>query len=56
MKWIFGYLRGTSELCLCFGKGKPVLKGYTDADMVDDLDDMKSTFGYLFTFVRGAIS
>ena len=34
VKWIFKYLRGTSKLCLCFGKGKPVLKGYTYADIV----------------------
>ena len=56
VKWIFRYLRGTSKLCLCFGKGKPVLEGYTDADMAGDLDRRKSTSGYLFTFVGGAIS
>ena len=56
VKWIFRYLRGTSKLCLCFGKGKPVLKGYTDANMAGDLDGRKSTSGYLFTFVGGAIS
>ena len=56
VKWIFKYLRGTSKLCLSFGKGKPVLEGYTDADMADDLDGRKYTSGYLFTFVRGAIS
>ena len=56
MKWIFGYLRGTSKLCLCFGKGKPILEGYTDADMASDLDGRKSTSGYLFTFVGGAIT
>ena len=56
VKWIFKYMRGTSKLCLSFGKGKPVLEGYTDADMVGDLDGRKSTSGYLFTFVGGAIS
>ena len=56
MKWIFGYLRGTSKLCLCFGKGKPILEGYTDADKASDLDGRKSTSGYLFTFVGGAIT
>ena len=56
MKWIFRYLRGTSDLCLCFGSPKPVLEGFTDADSAGDLDCWLSTFGYLFTFVGGAIS
>ena len=55
MKWIFKYLRRTSKFCLCFGKGKPVLKGYTNADIAGDLDGRKSISGYLFTFVEGAI-
>ena len=32
------------------------MKGYTDADMEGDLDNRKSTTGYLFTFSGGAIS
>ena len=56
VKWIFRYLRRTSKLCLCFGKGKPVLEGCTDADIAGDLDSKKSTSSYLFTFVGGAIS
>ena len=56
VKWIFKYLRGTSKLCLSFGKGKPVLEGYTNADMASDLDGRKSTSGYLFTFAWGVIS
>uniref|UniRef100_A0A2N9GFS8 Integrase catalytic domain-containing protein n=1 Tax=Fagus sylvatica TaxID=28930 RepID=A0A2N9GFS8_FAGSY len=35
---------------------KPVLEGYTDADMAGDLDGRKSTSGFLFTFARGAVS
>ena len=56
MKWIFRYLRGTSKLSLCYGSGKPLLEGYTDADMAGDLDNRKSTSGYVFTFSGGAIS
>ena len=56
VKWIFRYLRGTSKLYLCFGKGKPVLEDYIDADKVGDLKGRKSTSYYLFTFVGGAIS
>ncbi|KAL9268540.1 Retrovirus-related Pol polyprotein from transposon TNT 1-94-like protein, partial [Drosera capensis] len=43
VKWILRYLKGTSKLCLSFGKGEPVLEGYTDADMAGDLDHRKST-------------
>ena len=56
VKWIFRYLRGTSKLSLCYGGGKPILESYTDADMAGDLDNRKSTSGYVFTFSGGAIS
>lgn len=56
VKWILRYLRGTTKRCLCFGKGKPVLEGYTDADMTGDVDSRKSTSGYLTTFAGGAVS
>lgn len=46
VKWIFRYLRGTSKMCL---RGDlPVLEGFTDSDMAGDLDQRKSTSGYLF--------
>ena len=32
------------------------MEGYTNADIAGDLDNRKSTFGYLFTFVGGAVS
>ncbi|PKI76596.1 hypothetical protein CRG98_002905 [Punica granatum] len=56
VKWILRYLRGTSKVCLHFGTGKPELVGYTDADMVGDIDSRKFTSGYLMTFAGGAIS
>ena len=56
MKWIFRYLRGSSKICLYFGDDKPVLVGYTDADMVGDVDSRKSTSSYLITFAGGAVS
>ncbi|KAF3649967.1 Short-chain dehydrogenase TIC 32, chloroplastic [Capsicum annuum] len=34
----------------------PILKGYTNADMTDDLDNKRSTTKFLFTFSRRAIS
>lgn len=54
VKWILRYLRGTSKLNLCFGIGKAVLDGYTDSDMAGNLDDRKSTSGYLMTFAGGS--
>ena len=50
------YLRGTSNLKLTFGSGKPVLVGYTNSDMARDVDNRKSTSGYLITFSGGVVS
>ena len=50
VKWILRYLRGTSKLSLCYGAGKLNLVGYTDSDMVRDIDSRKRTCGYLITF------
>jgi len=33
VKWILRYLKSTSGVFLCFGSGKHVLNGYTNADM-----------------------
>ncbi|KAL6195864.1 hypothetical protein ACLB2K_031481 [Fragaria x ananassa] len=56
VKWILKYLRGTSKLCLSFGGSGSILEGFTDADLAGDLDNIKSTSGYLFTFCEGAVS
>ena len=55
VKRILRYLRGTTRDCLYFEGSDPILKGYTNADMAGDLDNRKSTTGYLFTFSGGAI-
>ena len=54
IKWILRYLRGTTRDCLCFKGSDPILKGYTNADMAGDLDNRKSTTGYLFIFSGGS--
>lgn len=41
-------------MCLCFRGSEPILKGYTNEDMADDLDGRKSTSGYVFTFIGGS--
>ena len=56
VKWILKYLRGTSKTCLCFRTNKHVLVGCTNADMAGDVDSKKSTYGYLITFLGGAVS
>lgn len=45
-----------SDLKLGFGSGKPMLVGYTNADMVGDVDSRKFTFDYLITFLGGVVS
>ena len=56
VKWILRYLNGTSHYCLCFGHDETVLEGFTDADMVGDMDTRKSTTGYLYTFAGATVS
>ena len=36
VKWILRYLKGTSNMCIRFGSGKPQLDGFTDLDMSVD--------------------
>ena len=38
IKWILRYLEDTSNYALCFGGNKVQLQGYTDSDLVKDLD------------------
>ncbi|GAA0158150.1 transmembrane signal receptor [Lithospermum erythrorhizon] len=56
VKWILKYLRGTSNICICYGGQDANLRCYTDSDMAGDIDTKRSTSGYLFTFVGRAIS
>ena len=54
VKQIFKYLRGTSDYGLCY-QGRPGLermldiRGFFDADMAGDLDQRRSTSGYVFS-------
>ena len=53
MKWILKYLKGTSDMELCFGSGKRDIVCYTDSGLGGNLDNSKSTFVYLITFGGG---
>ena len=49
VKWIFNYPRGTTDYGLVFGRGKgdSLVVGYVDSDYISDLDDRRSTIGYI---------
>eukprot|EP00253_Pinus_taeda_P027226 PITA_27226 len=61
VKRVFRYLRGTSDYGLCY-QGRPGLdrvldiRGFVDADWDGDLDQRKSTSGYVFNLFGGAVS
>ncbi|GMP47208.1 hypothetical protein CsSME_00015070 [Camellia sinensis var. sinensis] len=54
-KWVFRYLRGTSDMAL-WGSTKINLLGYINSDLTVDIDCRKSTIGYVFTLGSAAIS
>jgi len=61
MKRVFRYLRGTSDYGLCY-KGRLGLDrvlyihGFVDADWAGDLDQRRSSSGYVFNLFGGAVS
>eukprot|EP00253_Pinus_taeda_P029318 PITA_29318 len=61
VKWVFKYLCGTSDYGLCY-QGRPGLDrvldicGIVDADWARDLDQRRSTSGYVFNLFGGEIS
>ena len=57
VKWVLGYLKGTQEYGLVYGKsvGKVAgLCGYVDSDYAGDLDRRRSLTGYMF-FLDGCL-
>ena len=58
VKRVFRYLAGTVDLGIRFQTRaeEPFLFGYSDADFAGDIDERKSTSGYLFIFGGGPIS
>ena len=61
VKQVFRYLHGTSDYGLCY-QGRPGLdrvldiRGFVDADWARDLDQRRSTSGYVFNLFGGAVS
>jgi len=56
VKRILRYIKGTSDVDLCYGGSEFIVKGYVDSDFAGDLDKKKSTTGYVFTLAGGAVS
>ncbi|KAE8719673.1 hypothetical protein F3Y22_tig00109926pilonHSYRG00011 [Hibiscus syriacus] len=57
VKWIFRYLKGTVGHGIVFGsqRDNPLVVGYMDSDYAGDLDNRRSTTGYVFTLGGGPI-
>ena len=61
MKRVSKYLRGTSDYGLCY-QGRPGLDrvldihGFVDAEWARDLDQRRSTSGYVFNLFGGVVS
>ncbi|KAE8672700.1 putative ribonuclease H protein [Hibiscus syriacus] len=57
VKWIFRYLKGTVGHGMVFGsqRDNPLVVGYVDSDYAGDLDNRRSTTGYVFTLGGGPI-
>ena len=56
---VLRYLRATADHQLVLGRSassSPTLLGYADADWASDINDRKSTSGYVFTLGGGAVS
>ena len=55
VKWVLWYLRATSDYCITFNNNSDYVCGFVDSDFVGDLDNRRSTSGYVFTLAGGAI-
>ena len=49
-------MKGTAGKCLCFGNSDAFVVGNFDTEYAGNVDNMRSTSGYVFIFVGGAIS
>ena len=56
-KRILRYLKGTTELGIYYKKGENAkIVAYSDSDFARDIDDRRSTSGFVFLFGSGAVS
>lgn len=50
------YLRGTTNHALCYTGYPPTVEGYSDASWCSEVDNSKSTSGYIFTLGGAAVT
>ena len=55
-EWILRYLKGSSDMVLCYGGMDVQLLGYVDSNFAGDVNSQRSTTGYVFTLGSGAVS
>ena len=57
VKWIFRYLNGTAGYGILFARqhGDNSMVGYVDSNYAGNIDDRRSTTGYVFTLSGGPI-
>jgi len=53
---VLKYLKGTINYSLIYCGFPSVLEGYSDANWISDLDELKSTSGYVITLEGSAVS
>lgn len=56
VKRVMRYLKGTLDKGITYTNGCQELTGYCDADWASDIDERRSTTGYIFLLQSGAIS
>jgi hypothetical protein len=53
---VMRYLRGTTTYGFQYTGYRDVLEGYSDANWISDVDEIKATSGYIFTISGAAVS
>ena len=56
IKRILRYIKGTSDTALCYRGSESTVRGYVDSYFAYNLEKRKSTTGYVFIIVGGAMS
>ncbi|KAH9670456.1 hypothetical protein KPL70_016992 [Citrus sinensis] len=56
VKRVLRYIKGTSDVALCYGGSEFTVRGYIDSDFAGDFDKRKSTTGYVFTLAGATVS
>jgi hypothetical protein len=55
LKRVLRYLKGTLSFGIHYSRHPAVLKGYSDANWISDIDQIYATSGYVFTVGGGVV-